>query len=223
MMNEGVVDISEKEEKAIDAFLKDLEKYHNKRSRIHKDASDMAICVALREYANDVAAPKYELSQIKWVFGHFPDSLTKASYYAQYKEIIINTAHVVGSPRLPLANQKIDFKKVAVNVYHEWTHYKQDMLFRKATGRPLSSQEIYRNKKYIDAPEEQMAFARGEIEWIKQNLKKTTPEEILRWLKKWGLVQSEDIAKVKKTNPKAYKRMLKYAVMFVLKKQAQRA
>lgn len=221
MINDGVVDIPEKEEKSIDAFLKELEKYYNRRYKIYKEYSNMKICEDLREYSNTVIAPKYGLDEIKWNFGYFPDSSTKASYSASHKEIIINVAHAVGNSKLPLSKQKIDFKKISIHVYHEWTHFKQDLRYRKTTGKPFTAQQMYAGKKYIDVPEEQMAFARGELKWINQNLKKTHPQEILKWIKKWGLVQSEDIAKVKKTNPKAYKKMLKYLVLFVLKKEAQ--
>lgn len=221
MIREGVANITGEEEKALDAFLKDLEKFHNRRSRIHKDASDKDICASLSEYSNTIAAPKYGVNLILWTFGYSSDTYTKAAYSAPHKEILLNLAHTVGNSKLPLCKQKIDFKKIAVNVYHEWTHFKQDLLYRKATGKPLTSQEIYAGKAYHDAPEEQMAFARGELEWIKQQAKKTNPQEILKWIKKWGLVQNEQIANLKKTNSKAYKRMLKYLVLYVLKKQAE--
>jgi hypothetical protein len=65
------------------------------------------------------------------------------------------------------------------------------------------------------------ALARQEIEWIKQRIRKVTPEEVMKWLREWGLMSDPALIRLKNTNPMAYKRILKYAVMFILKKQAK--
>ena len=48
-----------------------------------------------------------------------------------------------------------------------------------------------------------------------------TPEEVMKWLREWGLMSDPALIRLKNTNPMAYKRILKYAVMFILKKQAK--
>ena len=222
MIREGVVDISSEEEKRLDSFLKELAKHHNKRSKIHKGQSDMAISVALREYANDIVSPKFGVDVVKWVFGYFPDSRTMAAYSIPNNEIIINLAHAVGNPKLPLEGQKLDFDKIAIHVYHEWVHVKQSVKYTGATGDMMTVDKLYGKRDYYDNPWEQMAFGRGEIEWIKRNVKKTKSSEIIKWLKKWGLVQSEKIASLKKSNPTAYRKILKYAILFALKKEAEK-
>ncbi len=82
--------------------------------------------------------------------------------------------------------------------------------------------QMYKATEYYDIKWEQMAMARGEIEWIKRNLKRINPRYIIKWLQKHGLTGPET-AMLRKENPEAYKRVLKYAVMFMLKKMAQQA
>jgi hypothetical protein len=68
-----------------------------------------------------------------------------------------------------------------------------------------------------------MAVARQELDWIKRRLKKPDRTSIIQQLQKWGLMHNPEVIKLQRSNPKAYKAILKYAIMFILKKQAQKA
>ena len=83
------------------------------------------------------------------------------------------------------------------------------------------SRNIYKNTKYENIKWEQMAFAKQELDWIKRNLKITSPSRILKHLKQNGLSDNWFESKLKQKNPKAYKSILKYAVMFVLRQMAR--
>jgi len=76
-------------------MLKELERFHKKRSSLHKDASDNAICAALKQHTNDILAPKYGLDFIFWRFLYDPYSTNKAGYLPKYKELSINLAYDV--------------------------------------------------------------------------------------------------------------------------------
>jgi hypothetical protein len=219
MIQEGVVNITPEEERSIDLFLKNLSKWHNKKLGTYPENSD-EVSKILGQYVNSQSSPKYKLNTVTWRFKYFPDTRTKAAFVSKDLEIIINLAHAVDNLKLPLFKQKIHFEKLIPNVYHEWVHFKQDQLYKKNTGN-VDSNPLYKNKEYYDSPWEHMAFGRGEIEWIRTSLKKKTPKEILGWLKKWGLNQNDEISSLKRKNPDAYRKILKYAIMFALKKQSQ--
>jgi len=223
MLKEGIVDIPPQEEKAIDGFVKELERFHKKRSSIHKDQSNNAICYALKEYANTVLAPKYGLTQIYWRFIYEPNSENKAGYIPTHDEIFVNLAYNVSNVKDGLQSQKIDWHGVAASIYHEWVHLKQDIRLKMDHPRGMSAfQKMYRSTAYSDIKWEQMAMARQEVEWIKRNIKRVKPEHVLKWLQRQGL-RGPDMQILNKTNPEAYKRILKYAVMFMLKKLAQKS
>lgn len=230
MLKEGVVDIPLKEEKAIDSMLKELARFHKKRATLHKDSSDNAICAALKEYTNEILAPKYGLDQVFWRFLFDPYSANKAGYIpfpgiGFPKELYINLAYDVPDSSEPLRNQKIDWNKVAESIYHEWVHVKQDIEVQKTHHRGMGSpmlRKMYKATAYHDMYWEQMAIARQEIEWIKRNMKRVKPQYILKWLQRQGL-KSPETEMLKKENPEAYRRIMRYAIMFLLKRMAKKA
>mgnify|MGYP001175475909 FL=1 len=230
MLLEGVVNIPPQEEKAIDAMVKALERFYKRHSDLYKNASSNAICAALKNHTNDVLAPKYKLNSVFWRFIYEPDNGIKAGYIPSLegdgqKEVFINLAHNVSNRFRPLRIQKIDWDGVAESIYHEWVHVKQDIEIQKKQYKGMATpalRKMYKATAYHDIKWEQMALARGEIEWIKRNLKKVKPQQIIKWLQQNGLMSPETIM-IQKGNPTAYKRILKYAIMFMLKTMAQRA
>lgn len=221
MINDGVVNIPAKEEKAINAFIENISNFYNKNKSAYIDKSDMAICSVIKQYANEIS-PKYHLEKIFWRFVYEVENVNKAGYIPKHNEIFVNLVFCVKKPKERLGGQAIDFKAVTVYIYHEWVHYKQDILVKKKHSKGLGGFfDMYNKTAYHDVKWEQMALARQEIEWIKQRIRKVTPEEVMKWLREWGLMSDPALIRLKNTNPMAYKRILKYAVMFILKKQAK--
>jgi hypothetical protein len=201
MLIEGVVDIPAQEEKAIDSMLKELERFHKKRSTLHKDASDNAICAALKQYINDVLAPKYKFDYLFWRFVYEPRNSDKAGYVPTHDELFINLAYNVNDSSSPLRSQEINWSSVAESIYHEWVHVKQDDRIKHKHAKGMMTPMLMK---------------------IKRNLKRTNPKYIIKWLQKQGLIGPETHS-LRKKNPEAYKRILKYAVMFMLKTMAKTA
>lgn len=211
-------------------MLKELERFHKKRSTLHKDASDNAIRSALKQYTNDILAPKYGLEDVFWRFLYDPYSTDKAGYIpapsgGDKKEIYVNLSYDVPDSSKPLRNQKIDWNKVAESVYHEWVHFKQDNAIKRTHKKGMASpmlRKIYKATAYHDMHWEQMSLARQEIEWIKRIIKRVNPQHIVKWLQRQGL-KSPETEMLKIENPEAYRRILRYAVMFLMKRMAKQA
>jgi len=222
MIEEGIVNITPKEEKAIDIFISEISKFYNRRIKIHKTQSDEEIITLLDEYVNGYLAPKLKLNRVNWRFIYNIRNHHVGLFDPQSNTITLNISNAVDYPSNPLNNQRIDLYKMSHYIYHEWVHFKQNELYKQSTGHDLDVL-TQGNIEYFDDPWEQMAFAYGEIEWIKQNIKKTDPKLVIKWLQKWGLLQGDRLSKLKRNNYTAYKKILKYAVLFLLKKQAQKA
>lgn len=225
MLKEGVVNIPPEEEKAIESMLKELERFHKMRSKLHKNSSDNAICAELKQYTNGVLAPKYNLDFLLWRFSYEATSIFKAGYVPNYNELYVNLAYHVENGLNPLRNQDIDWDKVAQSIFHEWVHVKQDVKIKKKHSRGMMTPmlwKMYKKTDYYDIKWEQMALAREEIEWIKRNINIINPIRIIKWLQKNGLT-GPVISHLKEENPEAYRRILKYSIMFLLKQLAQQA
>lgn len=213
IINDGTITISVAEEKTIDSFIKKLEKFYKKYHQLQVAESLQTIANALTEYAN-VISPKYNLDYLQWKF------VTVGSFEAIF---IPSPQGIWINLRKMLRDSKVDFDKIAEYIYHEFVHFKQNILFKSNTGRDIDAEkDLYRKKGYFGSPWEQMAFAKQELEWVKRKVKKIHPSEVLKWIKKWGLSRSSTLNNLKQTNPEAYKRMLKYVVLFLLKQQAQK-
>jgi len=225
MLKEGVVNITPEEENAIDGMLGELEEFHKKNASDNIDRSNNAICYTLKQHVNEELAPKYNLTEVKWSFVYEPSSNIKAGYKPVDKVLFVNLAYSVRKMADGLSHQPLDFTLVAGSIYHEWVHVKQVSLYKNHTSKDIipSLMKIYSNTSYDDIRWEQMAIARQELDWIKRRLKKHDLTSVIEQLKKWGLMHTPAVIKLRRINPKAYKGILKYAVMFILKKQAQKA
>lgn len=218
MLNDGVVDITPEEEKAIDGFVKDLEQFYKKQT--YERGVD--VLSSFNRHTSEIA-PKYGLDRVRWSFYTNYDDV-EAYYDPEYSEISINVGNMVPDSKEEISNQEVDFAKMRESIYHEWVHFKQDEKLKKTHTKGLSTfEKMYQKTAYHDIKWEQMAIAREEIEWIKNHTKEIDSEWITRWLQRWGLSDAKESDQLKETNPKAYKRIMKYAIMFLLKKKAQAA
>lgn len=207
MLTDGVVDILN--EKEIDSFLKDLANYANRI--IKKNASNIYnVSDHLTLYANRISK-SYQLNNIKWDFHTDLMSNRNGGYSPKLNSIWINLPSII-------KNDKIDEDRFSEIVYHELTHVKQVEKYKKFTGKNPTSKGIYGKKSYNDSPWEQMALSRGELEYIKKVLNKVDPKQVINWVKKSGLISRTDLIQLKRTNYNAYKRILKYIVLFMMKK-----
>lgn len=223
MIYEGVINIPVKEEKDINAFIVDISNFYNKNLGGYVNKSDTAVCSAIKQYANEISS-KHHLDKIFWRFVYEVENVNKAGYIPKYNEIFINLVFCVKKPKERLGGQAIDFNTVTVFIYHEWVHYKQDIHVQKKHSKGIGLGgffDMYNKTAYHDIKWEQMALARQEIEWIKQRIRKVKPDEVMKWLREWGLMSDPGVIKLKNSNPKAYKRILKYAFMYILAKQAK--
>lgn len=174
----------------------------------------------LNDYVNNTLAPKLKLDNIVWMA--VIEKNQKAMSYLSNKNgqiIKINLFNLCNRPDDKIYHWIIKKKLFIVSIFHEWTHYLQDIRMSKKSGKKLTAKTIgskYRSN-YFSIPHEQMALAAGELAYIKTILKKTTPEEILDWLKKSGITHSEKLRQLKQTDRRSYNKILKYIVLFLLK------
>ena len=220
MINDGIVDISVKEENAIEDFIKRLVNFSEHITL----QTDEEICEKITQYSNQLSKNygKYDLDDVLWRFVRWEKSNTGAVYYSEIETIVVNLDPCLDYSD-PINQQKIDSEKLFELISHEWVHFKQNIAIKKSgkDGMHSVSRNIYKNTKYENIKWEQMAFAKQELDWIKRNLKITSPSRILKHLKQNGLSDNWFESKLKQKNPKAYKSILKYAVMFVLRQMAR--
>jgi dihydroxyacetone kinase-like predicted kinase len=135
--------------------------------------------------------------------------------------------HFSGQAMPPFGNYIIDqlvYDGMRENFEHEYVHFKQNELYKAATGRPLPSPSTFEKwEEYIKKPMEHMAFAAQELQWIKNKMHNIKPQEILRYLSKWGLTRNTRLDNLKRTDYDSWKNIMKYASMFALQDMAKKS
>ncbi len=109
----------------------------------------------------------------------------------------------------------IDVDELKSAIVHEYIHFKQDVLRKAKQSRYETDYEKY-NKNYWKQPWEHQAYAGGYLEYLRSKLKYIKPNDILRSLKKLGFVHAKRLDDLKRTNLKAWKNIMKNAIMMTV-------
>ncbi len=112
----------------------------------------------------------------------------------------------------------IDILGMVPIFFHEFMHYKQDMKIRsKHFGHYLQALDHKDFKSYFQDPQERQAWAIQYLEYLRQNMKITKPEEVLSQLKKMGLLHDKDLNNLKNTDYASWKAIMKNIVVTALR------
>ena len=105
------------------------------------------------------------------------------------------------------------FKNISVVLLHELVHHIQHVIRHEKTGNYEIPHDWNSPKKYYKCGWEQQAYAIQYLEQLRQDLKVKTPEEMLGQLRSLGLIKNQDLNKLKHTDYKSWKAVMKQAIM----------
>lgn len=143
----------------------------------------------------------------------------KGQYFQEWTTININLTHFVKvKPSTPDPYIiSMDVVDMAAILFHEFTHYKQDMKIRsKHFGRYLQALGHKDFKSYLKNPRERQAWAIQYVEFLRRKMKIAKPEEILGQLRKMGLLHDATLNNLKSSDYDSWKAIMKNAVMTAL-------
>jgi hypothetical protein len=124
--------------------------------------------------------------------------------------------NLVGTGKYARTTYKIygvDFSKIENILIHEFVHYIQNVYRTEKSGKYNIPSEWESPKKYFKWGWEQQAHALEYLKQLKQELNTKKPEEILAKLKNSGLSNSVNLDKLKQSDYKSWKAIMKQAIM----------
>jgi hypothetical protein len=136
--------------------------------------------------------------------------------------ITINMAHcVIGIDDFGLAMptiNAIDWEEFYSVFIHEYKHFIQFLLARANDGVPWEND----SSDYFDRPYEQQAWAEGYLEKLRHQLQTTNSAVILNFLRTNALSSSPSLYHLKQTNPSAWRKIMKQAVLAAVRDANQK-
>ena len=108
---------------------------------------------------------------------------------------------------------KLDFKKLSVTFLHEFVHYIQDVYRKEKSGDYRLTTNWSEPDKYYKRGWEQQAQAIGYLEKLRKEWNIKKPEELLNQLRTVGVLHNRDLNRLKQSDYKSWKSIMKQAVM----------
>lgn len=151
---------------------------------------------------------------VKFVYEDFNKDSGFFSEKVQGKhyEIIMNMHHfIIGLDNMSALISGVDWNWFYGIFIHEYKHFLQVL----RAGEHLFG--AYSDRDYMDRPHEQQAWAEGYLENLRNLLQTADPVKILDYLKTHELSSNPRLQGLKKTNPSAWKRIMKQAVLAAIR------
>lgn len=139
----------------------------------------------------------------------------KGQYVQEWETITMNLLYFVKvrPTSTDPAIISIDILAMTPVLFHEFTHYKQDMKIRsKHFGRYLQALGHDDFKSYFRDPQERQAWAEQYLEFLRTQMKIKKPEEILSQLRKMGLLHDAALNNLKKSDYDSWKAIMRHAI-----------
>lgn len=226
MLKEGVVNITPEETKNVDRYFADIKRYTDKLFKKFKEIEANDLSDRMTSYSKSIQ-PKYNLNNIEISYLHLTSHRYKGGFKPLQNTIIINTVtFFVSNSTTPDGDKNVSsilYDGIREAFDHEYVHYKQNELHKQSTGASRTAYSSNDWVQYLKQPWEQMAFAAEELRWIKNKLKGIKPDELVRYLQKWGLTRNQKLANLKKTDYESWKGIMKNAAMFALQDMAKKS
>lgn len=110
----------------------------------------------------------------------------------------------------------VDFNKMASTFVHEFIHYIQHVYRQENQGEYNIPSNWDDSNKYWKRGWEQQAHGIGYLEKLRKELGIREPSKLLHHLRKLGLFHNDSLNKLKKSDPKSWRAIMKQAVMSTL-------
>lgn len=208
-LHEGIIQFSNEEASALKEYLT---KMGRKSRDILKNGQIKLLdfYTLIQTYSNSINKLGVKI-EFKMMHG-----TTDGEYNKNTKTILINITNVCN---LNLSGfvyvTKFDTHLLGEIIVHEYVHFKQDALRNKNQGKyelPLD----YNDASYWKQPWELQAQAAEYLQYLKGRLNYTDPSDIVNNLRKLGVLHDRDLNRLKRTDLKAWKRVMKNAIMMTL-------
>jgi len=161
---------------------------------------------------------KYIFDEISQDGGSFDEKVIDKKFV-----ITINMAHCVFGydelDHMGPAITQVDWEQFYNFFIHEYKHFLQFFAARKSKKNPFQSGG---KVAYFDQPHEQQAWAEGYLEKLKHQLHTTDSAVILNFLRTNALSSSPTLYHLKQTNPSAWKKIMKQAVLAAIRDANQK-
>lgn len=220
-INEGMIVIAPEDKKLLSKYLNDMNKYVNKvlDDISIRDNNKFITCKEMKKliqsYSDKISTPFPFL--IEYIID-FKNKLSAASFNHHYNTIRINLAYSMEYSHTSIGSlcNNIDFKKIGITFIHEFIHYIQFILRYEKEGDYNISNDWNNKSKYWKRPWEQQAWAATYLEKLKQELKIKKPEKMLSQLRKMGVLHDNDLNKLKTSDYKSWKAIMKNAIALAM-------
>ena len=162
---------------------------------------------ALNKKSNELHTRLYQMPPIQFYF--YPGSNWTARY--NNPTIDINLSYL--SRNNDHNNIEIIWwHKVKSSIVHEWIHHKQSLKIPKKAIDWIGSDDP---EYFLKPDQEHMTIAASEVEDLRSLLNTIDPKRIISQLKKFGITRY-NLKTLKQSHPKAWKRIMKNAIMYAL-------
>lgn len=219
-MNEGTILINPDDKSALDKYLADME---TKIKGLFKNTQyiESEELVDHMQYISDKIASNNFPFNIKYVF---KASDKDGGYFDKNTNTIIVVVSVISKWDIGFDRSQgqiyrcysVDFNKMANTFVHEFVHFIQDVYRQENNGGYDIPTDWNASNKYWKRGWERQAHAIGYLERLRKEFGITGPAELLQHLRKLGLFHNGALNKLKKTDPKSWRAVMKQAVMSTL-------
>lgn len=203
LVNEGILKLTTAQMRQLDALIDILKSKFplNEKGYDVKTLIDKMTDITW-EYHN-------KTNQFPYITFYYDESSKEYAYYHRKNphDININLAPLSFRDQKKIKN--VIWGKVKAKIIHEWIHKKQ-YIRGGATGA-----DAQQHWEYFNQPREMMPWAAMEVEELKSLLRTADPDRILRILKRLGLTDPS-LKKLKQTNHKSWRRIMKNAILYAL-------
>ena len=215
-INEGAILLHKQDKDELSKYLKDMDRLINKQYLDIKKPVDADVLIDYMNKTSDVLMAKHPF-KIEYVFysGKTSGFYTKDKITLVVSKVCRWRIQGIKTGDKPFIFKcyNVNFDKLSSTLIHEFVHWIQDVYRREKSGDYELPSDWSIPGKYYKRGWEQQAFALGYLEQLKKELNIKKPEEILSQLKKMGVLHNDDLNKLKKSDYKSWKAIMKQAIM----------
>lgn len=215
LLVEGTIAIHQEDKLAISKYIEDMSKAVKNVFSINKSIEANKLVAFMNETSKDLPSNQFPF-EIEYVFyGKRMDG-----WYEKNKVVLV----VGGSSRWEVGYDykekhiifncvSVNFKKLEVTFIHEFVHYIQDVYRQEKSGDYSLPSDWSAPGKYHKRGWERQAFGIDYLQRLRQKLDTENPSELILQLRKMGLSYNKDLDRLKKSDYKSWKAIMKQAIM----------
>ena len=214
-MGEGVILLNPKDKEALHKYLSDMNVAVSSYLLKYKNVESKELMNMMNKTSRSLPSNIFPF-KIDYVFSARNQ---RGAYHKESNSIIIAVSYFCEwrPSSTDLKNSVfyvsyVDFNAMMSTLTHEFVHYIQ-VQNRLAKSGDFNISQKWDGKNYYKRGWERQAQALGYLEKLKNDLQIRRPETILNQLRKMGVLHSADLNKLKHTDIRSWKAIMKQAIM----------